>query len=108
MTYSIIFLQPAVDDLDEIRRYVRKHFSQVVWQSAYAKIKRAISKLEQLPDAGHPVPELPEMHFLETIAAKNRVIYEVVGQIVYIHIICDTRQDFRTELARRPLRGLRT
>ena len=65
------------------------------------RIKKAIVNLERFPGAGHAPPE-PVTHFLEIIAAKNRVIYEVVGDIVYIHIICDCRQDFKTKLARRP------
>ncbi|MEN4920981.1 type II toxin-antitoxin system RelE/ParE family toxin [Achromobacter spanius] len=107
MSRKLVFLQSAVDDLHEIRRYIRKHFSQAVWLDSYAKIKRAILNLEQFPLAGHPPPELPATHFLEVIAVKNRVIYEVVGDTVYLHIICDSRQDFKTKLARRPLRTLR-
>lgn len=107
MSYKVVFLQSAVDDLHEVRRYIRKHFSQAVWLDAYAKIKKAILRLEQFPQAGHAPSELPATHFLEIIAVKNRVIYEVVGDTVYIHIICDSRQDFKTKLARRPVRTLR-
>lgn len=106
MSHKVVFLQSAVDDLHEIRRYIRKHFSQAVWIESYAKIKKAILNLEPFPQAGHAPPELPATHFLE-IAAKNRVIYEVVGDTVYIHIICERRQDFKTKLARRPVRTLR-
>src|SRR5690606_21027693 len=107
MSHKVVFLQSAVDDLHEIRRYVRKHFSQAVWLESYVRIKKAILNLEQFPQSGHVPAELPTMHFLEIIAAKNRVIYEVAGQTVYIHIICDSRQDFKTRLARRPIRALR-
>jgi plasmid stabilization system protein ParE len=103
----VVFLQSAVDDLHEIRRYVRKHFSQAVWLDSYAKIKKAILNLERFPPAGHAPPELPATHFLEIVAVKNRVIYEVVGDTVYIHIIAGSRQDFKTKLARRPIRTLR-
>ncbi|WP_255469051.1 type II toxin-antitoxin system RelE/ParE family toxin [Achromobacter sp. UMC46] len=90
-----------------IRRYIRKHFSQATWLNAYAKIQRAILNLQKCPLTGHAPPELPSAHFLEFIAAKNRVIYEIIGNTVYIHIICDVRQDFKTKLARRPLRALK-
>lgn len=101
------FLQSAVDDLQEIRRYVRRHFSQATWLESYARIKKVILNLEQFPHAGHAPLELPATHFLEVVAVKNRVIYEVVGEMIYIHIICDSRQDFKTKLARRPVRSLR-
>ncbi|SIT28756.1 type II toxin-antitoxin system RelE/ParE family toxin [Achromobacter sp. MFA1 R4] len=107
MSRTVVFLQSAADDLHEIRHYVRKHFSHAVWLDSYAKIKTAILNLEQFPQAGHPLPELPATHFLQIIAVKNRVIYEVVGDKVYVHLICDSRQDFKIKLARRPLRTLR-
>ncbi|WP_144639359.1 type II toxin-antitoxin system RelE/ParE family toxin [Bordetella genomosp. 13] len=107
MSHKVVFLQSAVDDLHDIRRCVRKHFSQAVWLDSYARIKKAILNLEQFPLAGHAPSELPAAHFLEIIAVKNRVIYEVAGETVYIHLICDTRQDFKTKLARRPIRTLR-
>ncbi|MFJ1299323.1 type II toxin-antitoxin system RelE/ParE family toxin [Pseudomonadota bacterium AL_CKDN230030165-1A_HGKHYDSX7] len=104
MKHKVVFLQSAADDLHEIRRYIRKHFSQAVWLDCYAKIRKAILNLEQFPQSGHAPSELPATHFLEIVAAKNRVIYEVLGDTVYIHIICDSRQDFKTKLARRPIR----
>ncbi len=107
MSHKVVFLQSAVDDLDEIRRYIRKHFTQATWLDAYSKIKKAILKLEQFPHAGHAPQELPATHFLEIIAVKNRVLYEIIGDKVYIHIICDARQDFKTKLSRRPVRTLR-
>ncbi|WP_244193893.1 type II toxin-antitoxin system RelE/ParE family toxin [Bordetella genomosp. 12] len=84
-----------------------KALSQAVWLDSYARIKQAILTLEQFPHAGHAPAELPATHFLEIIAVKKRVIYEVVGDTVYIHIICDSRQDFKTKLARRPIRTFR-
>lgn len=107
MSHKVVFLQSAVDDLHEIRRYIRKHFTQATWLSAYSKIEKAILNLEKFPYAGHALPELPATHFLEIVAVKNRVIYEVIEDKVYIHIICDARQDFKTKLSRRPVRMLR-
>lgn len=49
----------------------------------------------------------PATHFLEIVPVKNRVIYEVIEDKIYIHIICGARQDFQTKLSRRPVRILR-
>lgn len=35
----------------------------------------------------------------------NRVIYEVRQEIIYIHIVADTRKDMKTLLTQRLLRG---
>ncbi|WP_334167272.1 type II toxin-antitoxin system RelE/ParE family toxin [Achromobacter mucicolens] len=106
MNRTVVFLKTAAEDLYEIRRYIRKNFSQQVWLDSYARIKNAILNLEQFPHAGHSLPELPATHLLQIIAVKNRVIYEVVADKVYIHLICDSRQDLKIKLARRPLRTL--
>jgi len=105
--YKIVFLRSAEDDLLEIRRDIRRHFSQRTWLNAYAKIRRALENLEAFPLSGHAPPELPATHFLEILAANNRVIYEVIGTTVYVHILCDARQDFTTKLSRRPIRSFR-
>ncbi|MBO9330231.1 hypothetical protein GHR37_13910 [Achromobacter xylosoxidans] len=56
MNGKVAFLQSAVDDLHEIRRYIRKRFSQAVWQDSYARIKKAILNLERFPHAGPSTP----------------------------------------------------
>jgi hypothetical protein len=34
----------------------------------------------------------------------NRIVYEVRQDIVYIHIVCDTRKDMKSLLTRRLMR----
>ena len=106
MTHRVVFLQSAADDLFEIRRYVIKHFSPSTWLDAYANQEgdRESGTLSRR----RPCAARAARHSLSRDHRRqNRVIYEVVGDIVYIHIICDCRQDFKTKLARRPLRALR-
>jgi len=38
------------------------------------------------------------------LVGMNRIIYEVRGDILYIHIVCDARRDLRALLLRRMLR----
>jgi len=35
----------------------------------------------------------------------NRIIYEIRRKTIYIHIVCDSRQDMQGLLMRRMLRG---
>ena len=73
MTHRVVFLQSAADDLFEIRRYVIKHFS-VHLAGRLREDQEGGPESERFPGAGHAPPELPATHFLEIIAAKNRVI----------------------------------
>ena len=107
MSRTVVFLQSAAEDLREIRRHIRRNFSQKVWLDSYGQIRKAIQNLEHFPHAGHRLPELPATHFLQILAVKKRVVYEVVADKVYIHLICDSRQDLKIKLARRPLRTVR-
>ena len=101
MTHRVVFLQSAADDLFEIRRYVIKHFS--VHLAGRLREDQEGDRESGTLSRRRPCAARAARHsLLEIIAAKNRVIYEVVGDIVYIHIICDCRQDFKTKLARRP------
>ncbi|MGB6009498.1 hypothetical protein [Castellaniella sp.] len=54
----------------------------------------------------HTPPELAELglsQYRQTLSGMNRVIYEVQGDVLYVHIVCDTRKDLRSLLATRLL-----
>ena len=42
--------------------------------------------------------------YRQVIAGMNQIIYEIRGQTLYIHVICDTRKEMRDLLTRRILR----
>lgn len=101
------FLEGAQEDLKELRHYVIKSFGKAAWQEAYQKIKDSIQALQTFPQGGSIPDEILDLglqQYRQVISGMSRIIYEVRGEVIYIHIVCDTRRDMRTLLSRRLLR----
>ena len=101
------FLEAAERDLRDLRSYILKNFSRQHWQEAYGRIREAIDTIARFPQAGVVPPELESLganQYHQVIAGMNRVIYEIRGNDIFIHIIIDTRKDFQSFLTRRLLR----
>ena len=107
MEYNVIFLHQAELDLKELKKYIASDFSEATWQTSYMNIKRTVNALALFPEAGSIPPELDVLNLIQyrqVISGKNRIIYEVKGTSVFIHIVCDTRRDMVSLLMKRLLR----
>lgn len=105
-----VFLQGAEEDLRELRRYIVKSFGEAAWQESYRKIKDAVRTIQTFPQGGSIPDELIDLglrQYRQSISGMNRIIYEIREEVIYIHIVCDTRRDMRTLLSRRLMRVLR-
>ncbi len=105
---NVVFLTSAERDLLELKNYVLKNFGKTAWRTSDKKIKDAVARLKKFPLEGHVPDELASLNvtqYRQVIAGMNRVIYEVRGQTLYLHIVCDTRKDMQSLLARRLLRA---
>jgi plasmid stabilization system protein ParE len=108
MRLKIVILQSAETDLKELRAYLIGRFSFQTWQSTYASLKTAIRHLETLPYAGSIPEEIERLNlgqYRRILSGMNRIIYEVRGQTIYIHIIADNRKSLPTLLMKRLLRN---
>jgi plasmid stabilization system protein ParE len=107
MSFRIVFLNSAEHDLKELKRYMVRHFGSDTWQASYARIKDAVNAIRTSP-LGGDVPEVLDRlnltQYRQIVADKNRVIYEVRQDTIYIHIVCDTRKDLTSLLGRRLVR----
>lgn len=104
---KVVFLHDAEEDLKELRRYIVSKFGKDIWLETKAQIKTTTKSLAAFPQSGHIPDELAELgmaQYRQVIAGMNRIIYEVRGDLLYVHIACDTRRDLRDLLARRLLR----
>jgi toxin ParE1/3/4 len=101
-----VLLDGAQGDIRELRQYLIKLFGQSTWQPSYESVKATIRTLTTYPESGGTPPELIELgltQYRQALCGTNRIIYEVQADVLYIHIVCDTRRDLHTLLARRLL-----
>ncbi len=104
MVYKVLFLQEAEHDLKAIKKYLLKDFSKKSWEDCYQKIKQSIETIRTFPQLGHVPDELEAlnlMHHRQVVSGKNRIIYEINEQLIYIHLICDARKSLGLLLMQR-------
>lgn len=80
---SISWTETAQNDLIDIYRFVKKQ-SVVQADSLIDQIIEKAKVLEQFPEMGKPVRELPEKGYRELLVKSYRIIYRVEEEIVYI------------------------
>lgn len=107
MRLKIVILESAEHDLNVLRTYIVKNFSHKIWRNTYAKLKESIRHLQDFALAG-PIPEELEKlnlsQYRQVVSGLNRIIYEVRQDMIYIHIVVDSRRDMNALLTRRLLR----
>ena len=104
---KVIILDSAERDLNELRSYIVKNFSQTTWLKTYAKLKESIRNLATFPLLGASLPELESLNlnqYRQIVSGMNRVIYEPRADAVYIYMIVDTRRDLESLLMQRLMR----
>jgi len=103
----VLLLASAEQDVKELRSYILKNFSRLTWQTSYGQLKESIRNLATFPYLGRIPDELeaPQLtQYRQILVGKNRVIYEVRQDTVFIHAIIDTRRDMLSFLMARLLR----
>lgn len=105
--YQVRLAEDAERDLIDIFRYVSVHDSAEKATYLLGQLESLCSRLATLPRRGHVPPELGRVGvtaYREVHFKPYRVIYEVIGQNVFIHCILDGRRDMQSLLQRRLLR----
>jgi toxin ParE1/3/4 len=93
--------------IDELRSYIVRAFGWETWRQTSAQIQETITQIRQFPASGHEPVELAgfaDDKFRQILSGKNRIIYQVRGNILYIHLVVDTRRDLQALLQRIVLR----
>lgn len=89
--------------IDELRSYIVRAFGWETWRQTSAQLQETIAQIRQFPDSGHLPAELEgfvEDSFRQTLSGKNRIIYQVRDETLYIHLVVDTRRDLQALLQR--------
>lgn len=103
---KVVFVEGAEQDLHDLRRYILKRFGAPAWQDSYRKLKETVRATSAFPQSGSQPDELLDLNlanYRQVISGQNRIIYEVRGELIYIHVVCDTRRDMKSVLSRRVL-----
>jgi toxin ParE1/3/4 len=108
----VVILPGAEQDVRDIKRYISKNFGSEVWRETYGRLKQTFGQLKEYPLNGRIIEELEEVDsigYREAVSGMNRVIYSIQGysiqgDVLYVHIVTDTRRDMKALLARRLLR----
>ena len=108
MTFEVFTLDSAEGDLADLMAYLRAKEGDAVAQKIYDGISGVITSLDNAPGRGHTPPdilgatseEIREVHF-----KPYRIIYQIDGNKVFVHIVADGRRDIKSLLSRRLLRN---
>ena len=93
--------------IDELRNYVVRTFGWETWRQTSAHLQETITQIRQFPESGHVPAELEgfvDETFRQALSGKNRIIYQVREDVLYIHLVCDARRDLQALLQRIVLR----
>lgn len=92
----IVWSQPAREDLRLIHQYIAhdsKHYATRVVQDIAEKVETLLT----LPRIGRVVPEIGEPDVREIGMYSYRIMYELIGEALYIHGVIHKRRDFKPE-----------
>jgi toxin ParE1/3/4 len=86
MDYKIIFSEPAIDDLENIVRFIA-HNNQPAAARFGGKLIESVRNLASFPRIGRVVPEQNDENIRETILKPYRIFYRVKDDVRIIEVI---------------------
>ena len=107
MSFQVILLREAEEDLFAIYQFIRKNDSIRRAEEILASLHQSCLALRDLPERGHIPPELEAigLHGYREIHFKPfRIIYEIESKIVFVHCIADGRRNMQELFEMRLLR----
>ena len=105
--YQVILTFEAERDIVDIVDYISKKDTPQNADYVLDNLESLILSLDEAPERGHYPPELSVLgikEFKEVIFKPYRVIYEIIGNKVIVHLCVDGRRDMKTILERRLMR----
>jgi len=106
MLFEVLLTADAANDLEELYDYIGIHDSPGKAEQVLAKIEKTFDSLSESPERGAYPKELLALgirDYREIFFKPYRVIYRVMGDLVYILLIVDGRRDMQALLQRRLL-----
>lgn len=106
MPFTVLLTADAVGDLEELYHYMALNDAPGKAEQVLAKIEKTFNSLSESPERGAYPKELLALgirDYREIFFKPYRVIYRVMGDIVYVLLIVDGRRDMQALLERRLL-----
>lgn len=104
--HEVLLTEGAEQDLEELYDYIAEFDCVANANRVLDRLLDVAKSLEQFPERGAYPRELLELgirDFRQTSFKPYRIIYRVLGQKVYIHLIVDGRRNMQSLLSRRLL-----
>lgn len=104
--YEVLLTEGAEQDLESICDYIAEFDCKANADCVLDRLLEVVESLSTFPERGAFPKELAAFgirDYRQTAFKPYRVIYRVIGQKVYIHVIADGRRDMQSLLARRLL-----
>jgi toxin ParE1/3/4 len=108
MPYAVFLTADAAGDLEELHDYVLLHDAPGKAEHLLKRIEKTFGSLSEYPERGVYAKELLALgirEYREIFLKPYRVIYQVIGDAVYVLLIADGRRDMQTLLQRRLLKA---
>lgn len=108
MNYGVLITDAASRDLEEIYDWIAEHDSAAKADYVLDRLTQTAQSIAALPYRGSRPRELPPgMHseYRQVFFKPYRVIYEVMGSDVVVHLIVDGRRNLQSLLMRRLTTG---
>lgn len=104
---KIVWTQNALEDLKEIREYLKQNESKAYVKKVTDDILAEVKELKGWPTKGTYVPELEDLHLSshrQLLAGQHRIIVERgADETFYVHMVAHTSRDLEALIRRRLL-----
>ena len=87
MSYTVLLLEEAVQDIEAIYRYIRKSGNKKAAKDMILRIREAFDSLGENPERGHISDELSragQFEYRQIIVKKYRFIYQLAKPNIFI------------------------
>lgn len=102
----MVILDSAKEEFKDIKAYVKHRFGDSTWNTINAEFKAAFQTIKQNPEVGSHIDELKELGITNikyTLVKQTKVVYEFDDTFVLVHMLINSKRDFRTHLFKRLL-----
>lgn len=106
MKYRLLITDAAIQDLEEIFDWIAEHDSPAKADALLDRILQVTESIAALPGRGSRPPELPadpSSGVRQVYFKPYRIIYEIDGSRIIVHLIADGRRNMQSLLLRRLL-----